>query len=56
MGPQWAPTMGRGPKKKAQSPSWAQEPGPKPSPFVGWAGLGFGLCGFCGSLYYRSLY
>lgn len=44
--PQWAV----GPKKKAQSLSWAQEPGPKPSPFVGWAGLGFGLCGLCGSL------
>jgi hypothetical protein len=37
--------MGRGPKKKAQSPSWAQESGP--SPTHSWVGLGWAL-GFVG--------
>lgn len=49
-GPLWAEMGPVGFHSGPITHRWARRMGPKPNPFVGWVGLGYGLCGLCRGL------
>ena len=46
MGPQWGPIWVCGLPISTQNSLRVKKVDPKPNPFAGWVGMGFGFCGF----------